>query len=164
MSKVKAYVGLGSNLGDRQENLQACREALDQGPVRVLRASRVYETEPVGGPSDQPWFLNQVVEVETGLSARQVLERCLAIEEALGRSRDPDERWGPRNIDMDLLVHGSENIQEDDLIVPHPRLGARAFVLIPLVELVPDLDIPGLGRADQVLKRCGDPHTVTPLA
>lgn len=158
-----AYLGLGSNLGDRPENLQAARESLDQGPVRMIRCSKLYETQPVGGPDDQPWFLNQVAEVQTSLSPGQLLDRCMAIERALGRDRMDEERWGPRTVDIDLLVMGSVNVSEDGLVVPHPRLAARAFVLIPLAELAPDLSVPGLGRVDQLLKRCGDPHTVSAI-
>lgn len=155
-----AYLGLGSNLGDREANLQAAREALDWGPVRLVRCSKLYETEPVGGPPEQPWFLNQAVEIDTRFDARGLLERCLAIESALGRRRSLEVRWGPRVVDIDLLVFGDEVIEEPDLIVPHPRLTVRAFALAPLAEIDPNLMIPGAGRVTSVLERCGDPHRV----
>jgi 2-amino-4-hydroxy-6-hydroxymethyldihydropteridine diphosphokinase len=156
-----AYLGLGSNLGDRESNLQAAREALDWGPARLLRCSRIYETEPVGGPNGQPWFLNQVCEVDTRMTPEELLERCLAIETALGRRRDREERWGPRVIDVDLLLFGDQVRDTPTLTLPHPRLAVRAFVLIPLVELDPELSVPGQGRVDGLLKRCGDPHRVS---
>lgn len=158
---TRAYLGLGSNLGDRETNLQAACEALDWGPVRLLRCSKRYETEPVGGPDGQPWFLNQVCEVETRMSPEELLERCLAIETALGRRREQEQRWGPRVIDVDLLLFGDLTRDSPTLTLPHPRLAVRAFVLIPLAELDPEISVPGMGRVDALLKRCGDPHRVT---
>jgi 2-amino-4-hydroxy-6-hydroxymethyldihydropteridine diphosphokinase len=105
----------------------------------VLRSSRVYETEPVGPP--QPDFLNAVVEVETTLSARELLKACLDIEQEMGRERG--ERWGPRVIDVDLLTYGQDQIDQPDLVVPHPRMHERAFVLAPLTELEADPPLPG---------------------
>ena len=139
-----AYLGLGSNLGDRLAHLRRAVALLEKRGVRVLRSSRVYETDPVGGPS-QPDYLNAVVEVETDGAARDLLGVCLSVEEALGRERD--ERWGPRNIDVDVLTFGDETIDEPDLTVPHPRMHERAFVLIPLLELDPDPQLPGGRRA-----------------
>lgn len=161
---TRAFLGLGSNLGDRETSLQAASEALDWGPVRLVRCSKLYETEPVGGPNGQPWYLNQVCEVETRLEAEQLLERCLAIEAALGRRRDQEERWGPRVIDVDLLLFGDEIRNTPKLTLPHPRMAVRAFVLVPLAELDPELSIPGQGRVDALLKRCGDPHHVRPVS
>lgn len=143
--EVLAYVGLGSNLGDRLANLQRAADQLDRAEgVRVLRSSRVYETEPVGGPP-QPDYLNAVIEVATGRSARELLEVCGGIEEAIGRVRT--ERWGPRAIDLDLLIYGREEIDEPDLVVPHPRMHERGFVLAPLLELDADPPLPGGRRA-----------------
>lgn len=144
---TRAFLGLGSNLGDRRANLAAAIEALDWGPVRVAIRSRVYETDPEGGPPDQPSFYNQVIAVETSLSARELWERCTAAEAALGRAREREQRWGPRNIDIDLLLVGDAVIDEPDLVVPHPRMHERAFVLVPLVEIAPDVVIPGGDRA-----------------
>jgi 2-amino-4-hydroxy-6-hydroxymethyldihydropteridine diphosphokinase len=136
-----AYLGLGSNLGDRLAKLASAVEALAaQAGIRVARSSRVYETDPLGGPT-QPEFLNAVVEVETDLAPRELLEACGRVETELGRVRD--ERWGPRTIDVDLLTYGEETIDEPDLVVPHPRMHERAFVLVPLAELDADPPLPG---------------------
>ena len=141
------YVGLGSNLGDREGNLRGAVELLRElGPVRV---SRIRETDPVG-VTDQPRFLNAVVQLETELSARELLDRLLEIERRLGRNRSAETRWGPRIIDLDLLLYGDETIDEPGLTVPHPRLAERGFVLEPLHELAPDLLLPD-GRAVQEL-------------
>lgn len=138
-----AYLGLGSNLGDRETSLQQASEALDWGPARLLRCSRRYEAAPVGGPEDQPWFLNQVVEIETRLEPFELLDRCMAIENALGRRRSSEVRWGPRIIDIDILLFGDQIVDTGGLVVPHPRLFERAFALVPLAELAPDLVPPG---------------------
>ncbi|HEX9775565.1 MAG TPA: 2-amino-4-hydroxy-6-hydroxymethyldihydropteridine diphosphokinase [Actinomycetota bacterium] len=134
-----AYLGLGSNLGDRAAMLLQAIEALDWGEVRVTARSSVHETEPVGGPPGQPMFLNQVIEVETTLGPRALLERCQAVESALGRRRDPGVRWGPRTIDVDILLYGSEQIDEPGLTIPHPLMTERSFVMGPLAEIAPDL-------------------------
>jgi 2-amino-4-hydroxy-6-hydroxymethyldihydropteridine diphosphokinase len=135
---------VGSNLGDRLGNLQRSLQLLEDRGVRVLRSSRVYETDPIGGPP-QPDYLNAVVEVETEGSARDLLEVCREAEQALGRVRT--ERWGPRVIDLDILTFGSEQIDEPDLQVPHPRMHERGFVLIPLLELEADPLLPGSRKA-----------------
>lgn len=137
---VRAYLGLGSNQGDREANLARARKLLGLTPGLVLRrASRIYLTEPVGN-KNQPWFLNQVLEVDTLLSARGMLAAAKNIERIMGRQ--PGERWGPRLIDVDLLLYGNQVIKESDLEVPHRELVGRAFVLIPLAELAPDLVLP----------------------
>jgi 2-amino-4-hydroxy-6-hydroxymethyldihydropteridine diphosphokinase len=137
---VIAYIGLGSNLGDRLANLQRAVDLLDlRDGVAVLRSSRVYETDPVGPP--QPDYLNAVIEVATSLPADALLGACLAVESELGRVRA--ERWGPRVIDLDLLSYGRESIEEPGLSVPHPRMHQRLFVLAPLLELDPDPALPG---------------------
>lgn len=133
-------MGLGSNLGDRLANLQRAVDALGaEVGVRVTRSSRVWETEPVGGP-EQPDFLNAVVSVETDLDPHGLLAACNRVEAKLGRTREV--RWGPRSIDIDVLLFGDRTIDDPDLIVPHPRLSRRAFVLLPLLELVPDPILP----------------------
>ena len=133
---ITCYIGLGSNVGDRLEQLRHAASLLDSSDsVDVVVASSVYETEPVG--PEQPDFLNAVVEVRTTLSARELLARLKEIEAEIGRT--PSERWGPRAIDLDLLTYGDESIEEDDLQVPHPRIAARAFVLVPLAEIASDV-------------------------
>jgi 2-amino-4-hydroxy-6-hydroxymethyldihydropteridine diphosphokinase len=157
---VRAYLGLGSNLGDRLANLLRAVELLAATPgVRVVRSSRVYETEPVGPP--QPDYLNAVVEVETTLPARELLEGCLAVERRMGRVRG--ERWGPRTIDLDLLTYGREEVDEPGLTVPHPRMHERAFVLVPLAELDADPLLPG-GRRLGSLRLPGGLWGVRPFA
>jgi 2-amino-4-hydroxy-6-hydroxymethyldihydropteridine diphosphokinase len=141
---TKAYIGLGSNLGDRLENLIRAVRLLEERGVAVRRSSRVYETEPVGGPQ-QPDYLNAVVEVDAQGSARDLLDACLRIEDDMGRVRD--ERWGPRVIDLDVLTFGDEEIDEPDLQVPHPRIHERGFVLIPLLELDADPPLAGGRKA-----------------
>jgi 2-amino-4-hydroxy-6-hydroxymethyldihydropteridine diphosphokinase len=141
---TRAYIGLGSNLGDRLENLLRAVRLLEEGDVAVRRSSRVYETEPVGGP-EQPDYLNAVVEVDAQGSARDLLDTCLRIENEMGRVRD--ERWGPRVVDLDVLTFGDEEVDEPDLQVPHPRMHERGFVLIPLLELDADPPLPGGRKA-----------------
>jgi 2-amino-4-hydroxy-6-hydroxymethyldihydropteridine diphosphokinase len=143
----RAFLGLGSNLGDRLENLHRALDLLEARGIRVVRSSRVYETDPVGGP-EQPDHLNAVVEVEAPGLARELLEACLAVEEELGRVRG--ERWGPRTVDLDVLTFDDETIDEPDLQVPHPRMHERGFVLIPLLELDADPPLPGGRRASGV--------------
>jgi len=138
---VRAYLGLGSNLGDRLENLLRAVRLLQDAPgVVVLRSSRVYETEPVGGP-EQPDYLNAVVEIDAGIAAHALLDACLGIEDAVGRVRG--ELWGPRTIDVDILTYGGTTIDDGRLTVPHPRMQERMFVLAPLLELDDDPLLPG---------------------
>jgi 2-amino-4-hydroxy-6-hydroxymethyldihydropteridine diphosphokinase len=144
---TRAYLALGSNLGERLENLRQGVVLLDQRGARFLRSSRVYETEPVGPP--QPDYLNAVIELETDLSARGLLIACLAVEQTMGRVRG--ERWGPRVIDVDILTFGDQEVDEPDLQVPHPRMHERAFVMIPLLELDADPMLPG-GRKASALR------------
>jgi 2-amino-4-hydroxy-6-hydroxymethyldihydropteridine diphosphokinase len=127
-----AYLGLGSNLGRRSRNLSAARRRLRQKGARVLRQSRVIETEP-WGDSDQPRFLNQVIEVEWQGTPRQLLKAVQEVEGEGGRI--PTWRWGPRIIDVDILLFGDERIAERDLVLPHPRIGERDFVRQSLREL-----------------------------
>lgn len=141
---MKAYVGLGSNLGDREEQIRQAIDELIKLPQTVLlRASSLYDTEPVG-ETDQPDFLNAVALLDTDLDARQLLWNLLLIEKRLGRVRTA--KWGPRLIDLDLLLFGEESIEEEDLRVPHPEITRRAFVLVPLVELDPGLVHPATGE------------------
>ena len=145
---VRAFIGLGSNLGDRLANLKEAVSRLAKiDGVRVAKLSAVYETSPVG-PA-QPDFLNAVAEVQTSLPARDLLRASLRIEEEMGRVRG--ERWGPRVIDLDLLNYDRIRIEEQGLVVPHPRMHERAFVLVPLFELEPDPLLPGDRTVDDLL-------------
>jgi 2-amino-4-hydroxy-6-hydroxymethyldihydropteridine diphosphokinase len=148
----KAYVGLGANLGDRQRTIRQAVELLGatQG-IEVVGVSTLRETDPVGYV-DQPRFLNGVAALETSLTPRALLDRLLAVEQELGRVREEGLRFGPRTIDLDLLLYGDEVVDEPGLVVPHPRLAERRFVLEPLHELDPELALPdGRRVADLVL-------------
>jgi 2-amino-4-hydroxy-6-hydroxymethyldihydropteridine diphosphokinase len=141
---MKTYIGLGANLGEREAQIRLALDDLARLPAsRLVRASSLYDSEPVGEP-DQPNFLNAVAELETELTARQLLWNLLLIERRLGRTRT--RRWGPRTIDLDLLLYGPLVIDEPDLQVPHPELTRRSFVLVPLVELDPLLVHPVTGE------------------
>jgi 2-amino-4-hydroxy-6-hydroxymethyldihydropteridine diphosphokinase len=149
---IRAYVGLGANLGDRGAMLRAALEQLEGEPgVRLTAVSAFRETEPVG-IVDQPRFLNAAAAVDTELPPRELLDRLLVIESRLGRTRD-GLRFGPRTIDLDLLLYGDEEIAEPGLRVPHPRLHERLFALEPLVELDPGLAAPGLGPLSAIVAR-----------
>jgi 2-amino-4-hydroxy-6-hydroxymethyldihydropteridine diphosphokinase len=145
---VVAFLGLGSNLGDRLANLQAAVDALQTEPgLRVTASSRVWETTPLGGPP-QPDYLNAAIRVEADLSARDLLDAARRVESRLGRVRK--ERWGARTLDVDILLYDEEQIDEPDLVVPHPRMTERAFVLLPLLELDPDPVLPDGRRLKDV--------------
>ena len=141
-----AYLALGANLGDREGSLRRAAEM-----IGTRRLSTIRETEP-WGVVDQPRYLNAVAELEWEGSARALLDRLLDVERQLGRVRD-GSRWGPRTIDLDLLVFGAETIDEPGLSVPHPRLDERLFVLEPLAELAPDLVVPGRGTVSCLLSK-----------
>lgn len=146
----RAFLGLGSNLGDRAAHLRAAVAALPD----VVAVSPVYETAPVGGPGDQPAYLNAVVELSTSLGPRELLERGQRLEAAAERVRE--ERWGPRTLDVDVLLVGDLRVDEPDLQVPHPRMGERAFVLAPLADLAPELVPAGWpGPAPGEVRRLG---------
>ena len=146
-SHVRACVGLGANLGDAAGTLRQAFYALDacEG-ITVLSTSRLYRT-PAWGREDQPDFINAVALVDTMLAPRVLLERLLAVEAAFGRQRADGERWGPRTLDLDLLLYGDAVVDEPGLHVPHPHLHERAFALVPLLEVMPDARIPGYGDA-----------------
>jgi 2-amino-4-hydroxy-6-hydroxymethyldihydropteridine diphosphokinase len=149
---ARAYVGLGANLDDRRGALERAVELLRADPeIEVLAVSMLRETDPVGY-EDQPRFLNGVAELETPLPARALLDRLLAIERMLGRTREGPV-GGPRTIDLDLLLYGEETIDESGLQVPHPRLHERRFALEPLAELAPAVVVPGRGAASALLSR-----------
>lgn len=135
-----AYVGLGSNLGDKLGYIKQALDMLEAVPgLSLLRVASLYETAPWGNV-EQAWYVNTVAEIDSQLTPEQLLEVCLSIEKQLGRTREV--RWGPRTLDLDLLLFGHEKIKLPQLQVPHPRLAERAFVLVPLAELQPDLIIP----------------------
>jgi 2-amino-4-hydroxy-6-hydroxymethyldihydropteridine diphosphokinase len=149
---ARAYVGLGANLGPKEVTILRAVELLGATDgIEVLELSRLRETDPVG-VTDQPMFLNGAVAVETTLSPWELLDVLLRVEQELGRVRD-DERWGPRTIDLDLLVYGDETVDEPGLRVPHPRLHERRFALEPLADLDPDLVVPGLGKVSEALSK-----------
>lgn len=164
---TRMVLGLGSNLGDRAENIAAALRALGEGPaLRVIAASPLYETPPAGGPP-QGDYLNGAVLVEASVSPREVLSRCLAVERSLGRVRPDPVRWGPRTIDIDVLWIEGLALREPDLIVPHPRLVERPFAVRPLVEVAPFATDPVSGAlyrdvaaARVPLHRVGDPPRV----
>jgi 2-amino-4-hydroxy-6-hydroxymethyldihydropteridine diphosphokinase len=145
-----AYIGLGANLGDREGTLRTALERLARDPeIDVLAVSRLRETDPVGF-EDQPRFVNAAAKLETTLAPRALLERMLAVERSLGRVRE-GPRFGPRTLDLDLLVYGDTVVDEPGLTVPHPRLAARRFVLEPLADLDPGLAVPGRGSVETLL-------------
>ena len=147
--RTTAFVGIGSNLGDRETNLSRAVDLLSaEDGIEVVAVSEIRETEPVG-PVEQGPFLNGAVQVETSLPPGELLERLLSVENRLGRVRK--ERWGPRTIDLDLLLYGDEKVDEPGLSVPHPRLQERRFALEPLVDLDPALEIPELGPISTLL-------------
>ncbi|CAM3970329.1 2-amino-4-hydroxy-6-hydroxymethyldihydropteridine diphosphokinase [Mesobacillus zeae] len=135
-----AFIALGSNIGERFNHLEEAVSLLNQHhAIEVVNVSSVYETDPVGY-EDQAPFLNMVAEIRTGLDPFSLLEVCLGIEEQLGRKREI--RWGPRTIDLDILLFNQENIKSETLIVPHPRMWERAFVIVPLMEICHEACIP----------------------
>ncbi len=160
---TRAYIGLGSNLGDRTRVLRAAIDRLAH-KVTVTAASSVYETAP-WGRRDQPPFLNCCVAVDTSLAPRELLALLLGVETELGRTRG--EPWGPRTIDLDLLLFGDEAITSADLVVPHPRLIERAFVLVPLAEIAPAARVSPAGPSvrealERLAREPGDVRRVAP--
>lgn len=154
MEGAAVFLGLGSNVGDREEALEQAARGLAERGFATQRTSSTWHTEPVGGPP-QEWFLNSVVEGQTRLLPRELLLACLDTERAMGRVRN--ERYGPRRIDIDILFYGSERIEEPGLVVPHPRLAERRFVLEPLHEIAPGFVHPVLGATvSELRRRCPD--------
>jgi 2-amino-4-hydroxy-6-hydroxymethyldihydropteridine diphosphokinase len=157
---VVAFLGLGSNQGDRAGMLAQARTLLAGADLFLLRASHLYESAPWGVP-DQPWFLNQVLEMRTVLSPQALLGRCRAVEAQLGRVRT--RRWGPRTIDVDILLYADLMISAATLTLPHPHLRERAFVLVPLLELAPDIRLPTGERVADLLAKLPDRGDVREL-
>jgi len=152
---VRAYVGLGANLGDREATIRRAVALLDAAAgVAVVARSSLRETEP-WGPVEQPRYLNGALAVDTELGPRALLGVLLDVERRLGRVRADEERWGPRTIDLDLLLHGDLVVDEPGLAVPHPRLHERRFALEPLAELAPDAVVPGRGTVAELLDALG---------
>jgi len=148
---TRAFVALGSNLGDREATIRAALAELAAADgVELVAVSTLVDTEPVGY-TEQPRFLNGVAELRTSLSARALLELFLAVEARFGRDRAGTPAQGPRTLDLDLLLYGTERIDEPGLSVPHPRLAERSFVLGPLAELDPALEVPGNGPVQTLL-------------
>jgi len=138
---IDVYLGMGANLGDRQQTIEKAVQMLAQTPdIKIINQSAYYETEPIGYTA-QDWFLNNVLHIRTTLTPAALLKVTQAIEQQLGRVRTI--RWGPRTIDIDILFYGEQIINTPDLIIPHPRLLERAFVVIPLLEIAPEIHYPG---------------------
>jgi 2-amino-4-hydroxy-6-hydroxymethyldihydropteridine diphosphokinase len=135
---TRAFIGLGSNVGDRLANLVAGLEALAEQGISVAKVSSVYETEPIGPPQDD--FLNAAAAIETELKPNELVGVLKSVEQEIGREAGP--RWGPRVLDLDLLLYGDQTVDEPDLKVPHAELTNRAFVLVPLLDVDPDLELP----------------------
>jgi 2-amino-4-hydroxy-6-hydroxymethyldihydropteridine diphosphokinase len=143
---IKSYIGIGSNLGDRRKNIQLALNVLkEKKDIIVEKVSPFYETLPVGGPPRQGKFLNGVIEISTTLTPQELLKVLQEIEKALGRVRK--ERWGPRTIDLDILFYGDLIVNEERLIIPHPLMHKREFVLKPLLRIAPDLIHPVLKKS-----------------
>jgi 2-amino-4-hydroxy-6-hydroxymethyldihydropteridine diphosphokinase len=158
MTPESIYLALGSNVGDRLQNLRSATATLRQDAIRVRHASSIYETEPVDF-LDQPWFLNAVVELETQLQPLQLLQRLRAIEQGMGSEKLVPK--GPRLLDLDILLYGQQIIDTPELQVPHPRMQLRRFVLVPLAEIAPELHHPNwIGNAAQLLASCPDTSQV----
>jgi 2-amino-4-hydroxy-6-hydroxymethyldihydropteridine diphosphokinase len=155
-----ATLGLGANIGDRVLNIEEAIERLTaDGAVKLVARSRFYRTAP-WGVIDQDWFVNVCISVRTDVTARELLQRCQAVETAMARVRTL--RWGPRNIDVDILTFRDQTIDDPDLIVPHPRIAERAFVLVPLRDIAPDIKIRGKSIDDMLSNL--DSSDVQPLA
>ena len=151
---VAAYIGLGSNLGDRLSNLQGAIDRLNRAEgIAVTAVSHVYETAPIGGP-EQPDYLNAAIAIETDRDAGEVMEICLTVEKTMDRTRTV--RWGPREIDIDILLYGTLCIESERLTIPHPRMHERAFVLIPLADIDGHIEHPVLKKTVSIMLEDAD--------
>ena len=158
-----SYIGVGSNVGDRAAFCRAAVHALDEAPgIQRREVSSLYETSPIGGPPQRS-FINLVVRIETDLEPRALLDACKAIEQKMGREPS-DLRWGPRVVDLDILLYGSEKVSEPDLEIPHPRLKERRFALVPLLEIEGDITDPWETRLDDSLDEAeGEVELIEPF-
>ncbi len=148
---AEVFIGLGGNLGDRAVNLERARAALASGVLKPTAVSSLYETEP-WGPVPQGRYLNQVMGAETALTPQELLTKLRAIEMGLGRNRSREQRYGPRTIDLDILLYDDVEVAEPGLEIPHPRMLERAFVLVPLFEIAPDLVVKGVAIRDALVR------------
>lgn len=151
--KETVFLSLGSNLGDREHNLRRALAMLEEEELSMDDVSSIYETEPVGYPA-QPWFLNLAARANTALRPRDLLATCQRVEHRLGRARS--FTGAPREIDIDILLYGDLILHEGDLVIPHPRLAERRFVLVPLAEIGPNAVHPSLGATAKMLAECAD--------
>lgn len=156
---INAFIGIGTNMGDRKKHIAEAIQLLEkQTDVKIIRTSALYVTEPIGYVG-QDWFLNCVVEVMTALPPHELLSHCMAIEEQMGRTRTM--QWGPRIIDLDILLYNDAVIDDDELTIPHPNMDKRRFVLVPLVEIAPDIIHPKLNKTvTDLLQHLKDTHKV----
>lgn len=154
-----AYLSIGSNMGNRLETFHKALQLLNENEkITIKDMSSIYETDPVGY-TNQACFLNAVIKISTSLKSEELLQACLLVESELGRKREM--RWGPRTLDLDILLYNQENIETESLIVPHPRMQERAFVIIPLLELDPVIKLPNVNAAlDDILKQIPDKEGV----
>ena len=156
----RIYIGIGSNLGDRRANTNEAIDRITKIPdTKIMRASSLYESEPLGNA--KTWFVNSVIEIETELGAEPLLKRLKAIEDAMGRKRVKGKRWGSRIIDIDILLFDNQTISKRSLKIPHPEMHKRRFVLLPLSELAPHVTHPHLGTTiSELLGALKDPKRV----
>ncbi|HOY06570.1 MAG TPA: 2-amino-4-hydroxy-6-hydroxymethyldihydropteridine diphosphokinase [Saprospiraceae bacterium] len=160
---INIYLGLGSNIGDRMGQLRKATELISKTIGKVAKKSHFYETQPWGNP-DQDSFLNQVLMVNTTLDPRDILKEITSIEREMGRARKDNEKWGPRPIDIDILLYGKRIVRDKGLEIPHPELHKRAFVLVPLMEIAPDYEHPVLKQQiDELFMVCEDSSEVIML-
>jgi 2-amino-4-hydroxy-6-hydroxymethyldihydropteridine diphosphokinase len=151
IERVSAWIGLGGNLGDVETTLHEALWALDALPQTSIRAQSAFYRSRPWGRTDQPGFINAVVEVQTRLAPRVLLDYMLEIEQRFGRVRTPGDKWGPRTLDLDLLAFGQQQSREPGLELPHPNVHERGFVLVPLAEIAPGLELPGQGVVRDLL-------------
>jgi len=160
---INVYLSLGSNMGDRMGHLRMAADLITKNIGNIAKKSHLYDTQPWGN-TEQDSFLNQVVMVNTTLDPRDILKEITQIEREMGRARKDSDKWGPRQIDIDILLYGKRIIRDKGLEIPHPELHKRAFVLVPLMELAPEYEHPILKQQiDELFMACEDPSEVVML-